>query len=104
MQNNYVSLQSVHISVINVNSTNIYISLKEILYSFTTTATMESHDVQLSDMVSLGKELTTVFEGTREAELSEKCASIITEIRQLQQKQREQLKQQIQGMKKVLLL
>ena len=65
---------------------------------------MESHDVQLSDMVSLGKELTTVFEGTREAELSEKCASIITEIRQLQQKQREQLKQQIQGMKKVLLL
>ncbi|XP_022316196.2 uncharacterized protein LOC111119912 [Crassostrea virginica] len=57
---------------------------------------MVSHDVQLSDMVSLGKELTTVFEGTREAELSEKCASIITEIRQLQQKQREQLKQQIQ--------
>lgn len=102
MQNKYVSLQYtvIHtcISVIKVNSTT------EILYSFTTTATMESHDVQLSDMVSLGKELTTVFEGTREAELSEKCASIITEIRQLQQKQREQLKQQIQGMKKVLLL
>lgn len=100
MQNKYVSLQNtvIHISVINVNSTT------EILYSFTTTATMESHDVQLSDMVSLGKELTTVFEGTREAELSERCASIITEIRQLQQKQREQLKQQIQRMKKVLLL
>ena len=37
---------------------------------------MESHDVQLSDMVSLGKELTTVFEETREAELSETCATI----------------------------
>lgn len=58
---------------------------------------MQSQETQLSELVSLGKELTTAFEGTQEAELTEKCARIISEIRHLQQKQREQLKQQIQG-------
>lgn len=58
---------------------------------------MQSQETQLSELMSLGKELTTAFEGTQEAELTEKCARIISEIRHLQQKQREQLKQQIQG-------
>lgn len=58
---------------------------------------MQSQETQLSELVSLGKELTTAFEGTQEAELTEKCARIISDIRHLQQKQREQLKQQIQG-------
>lgn len=58
---------------------------------------MQSQETQLSELVSVGKELTAAFEGTQEAELTEKCARIISEIRHLQQKQREQLKQQIQG-------
>lgn len=58
---------------------------------------MQSQETQLTELMSLGKELTTAFEGTQEAELTEKCARIISEIRHLQQKQREQLKQQIQG-------
>lgn len=59
---------------------------------------MQSQETQLSELVSVGKELTAAFEGTQEAELTEKCARIISEIRHLQQKQREQLKQQIQDL------
>ncbi|XP_061169105.1 kinetochore protein Spc24-like [Saccostrea echinata] len=59
---------------------------------------MQSQESQLSDLVSLGKEVTAAFEGSQETELTEKCAGIIREIRHLQQKQREQLKQQIQDL------